>query len=101
MVLLGVTNSNKELTATRIDCGGSFRVKLSLTAEPDIVSNPTDIVLILDRSGSMAGSPLENLKIGAKTFIDIIDEAGEPIKVQVASRKSNSGRDYLVLTLIG
>lgn len=72
---MGVTNSNKELNVTRIDCGGSFKIKLSLTAEPDITSNPTDIVLILDRSRSMAGSPLANLKNGAKKFIDIIDEA--------------------------
>ena len=72
---MGVTNSNKELNKKEIDCGGSFRVKLSLTAEPDITSNPTDIVLILDRSRSMAGSPLANLKTGAKAFIDIIDEA--------------------------
>ena len=72
---MGVTNSNKEVSAVNIDCGGSFNVKLSLTAEPDIVSNPTDIVLILDRSRSMAGSPLANLKSGAKKFIDIIDEA--------------------------
>lgn len=52
-----------------------LQVRLSLTAEPDIVSNPTDIVLILDRSGSMTGSALANLKLGANTFIDIIDEA--------------------------
>ncbi len=72
---MGITNSNKELSQTRIDCGGSFKVRLSLTAAPDIVTNPTDIVLILDRSGSMAGSALTNLKNGAKAFIDIIDEA--------------------------
>lgn len=72
---MGVTNSNKELSAAQIDCGGSFKIKLSLTAAPDIAENPTDIVLILDRSGSMAGSPLANLKNGAKKFIDIIDEA--------------------------
>ena len=54
---------------------GSVKVTLSLTAEPNIASNPTDIVLILDRSRSMAGSPLANLKSGAKKFIDIIDEA--------------------------
>ncbi len=48
---------------------------LALTAAPDIVSNPTDIVLVLDRSGSMAGTPLASMKTGAKTFIDIIDEA--------------------------
>lgn len=74
-ITMGVTNSNKELSVDQIACGGSFKVKLSLTAEPNIVSHPTDIVLILDRSGSMAGSPLANLKNGAKKFIDIIDEA--------------------------
>ncbi len=56
---MGVTNSNKELSLSNIECGGSFKIKLSLTAAPDIVSHPTDIVLILDRSGSMAGSPLQ------------------------------------------
>lgn len=72
---MGITNSNKELSTTKINCDGSFQVKLFLAAEPDIVTNPTDIVLILDRSGSMSGSPLANLKNGAKKFIDIIDEA--------------------------
>lgn len=72
---MGVTNSNKELSTDKINCGGSFKVKLSLSAEPDIISNPTDIVLILDRSGSMSGSAIESLKKGAKKFIDIIDEA--------------------------
>ena len=72
---MGISNSNKELSTTRIDCGGSFKVILSLTAEPDIATNPTDIVLILDRSGSMVGNALANLKNGANKFIDIIDEA--------------------------
>lgn len=72
---MGITNSNKELSTRQIDCGDSFKVKLSLTAEPDITNNPTDIVLILDRSKSMSGSPLANLKNGAKKFIDIIDES--------------------------
>ncbi|MGN0586144.1 MAG: VWA domain-containing protein, partial [Oscillospiraceae bacterium] len=72
---MGISYSNKELSTDVISCGGSFKIKLSLSAEPDIVSNPTDIVLILDRSRSMAGSPLANLKNGAKKFIDIIDEA--------------------------
>ena len=62
---MGILSSNKELSAARIDCGGSFQVKLSLTAAPDILTNPTDIVLVLDRSGSMEGSALFNLKVGA------------------------------------
>lgn len=72
---MGVTNSNKELNVSEITCGGSFNIRLSLTAAPDITTNPTDIVLILDRSGSMQGAPLANLKNGANAFIDIIDEA--------------------------
>lgn len=72
---MGVTNSNKEISVSSIDCGGSFNIRLSLTAAPDITTNPTDIVLILDRSGSMEGSALANMKNGAKAFIDIIDEA--------------------------
>lgn len=72
---MGVTNSNKVINVSEITCDGSLRVTLTLTAAPDISSNPTDIVLVLDRSGSMAGAPLESMKLGAKTFIDIIDEA--------------------------
>ena len=55
---MGVTSSNKLVNADRISCDGSLKVTLALTAAPDIVENPTDIVLILDRSGSMAGAPL-------------------------------------------
>ena len=77
---MGVTNSNKVINTDRIPCDGALRVTLALTAAPDIVSNPTDIVLILDRSGSMTGSPLADMKLGAKTFIDIIDEATDSSK---------------------
>lgn len=77
---MGVTNSNKVISTERISCDGALRVTLALTAAPDIVSNPTDIVLILDRSGSMTGAPLAAMKLGAKTFIDLIDEATDSAK---------------------
>lgn len=77
---MGVTNSNKVISTDRIACDGALRVTLALTAAPDIVSNPTDIVLVLDRSGSMTGAPLADLKLGAKTFIDIIDESTDSSK---------------------
>ena len=64
---MGVTNSNKTASLTQINCDGTFDVTLALTATPDITTNPTDIVLVLDRSGSMEGSALANLKLGAKT----------------------------------
>ena len=72
---MGVTNSNKVADASAICCGDTFKMTLALTAAPDIVENPTDIVLVLDRSGSMSGAPLADMKVGAKTFIDIISES--------------------------
>ena len=77
---MGITNSNKVVNVDRINCDGSLRVTLALTAAPDIVSHPTDIVLVLDRSGSMAGAPLASMKEGAKTFIDIIEEATDGVQ---------------------
>lgn len=71
---MGIIHSSKYADAAQIDCSGTFHVTLSLTAEPDISANPTDIVLVLDRSGSMEGEPLVHLKLGADTFIDILDE---------------------------
>lgn len=71
---MGVTNTNKELSKESINCNESFNITLSLSAEPSIVTNPTDIVLILDRSRSMRDS-LDSLKLGANKFIDIIDES--------------------------
>ena len=68
------------ISTDRITCDGTLRVTLALTAAPDIVSNPTDIVMVLDRSGSMTGLPLADMKLGAKTFIDIIDEATDSSK---------------------
>ena len=72
---MGVANSNKVINMTQTGCDGSVRVTLALTAAPDILANPTDIALVLDRSGSMSGAPLASMKEGAKTFIDIISEA--------------------------
>ena len=72
---MGVISSNKTIDTNSISCEGSLRVTLALTAAPDISENPTDIVLVLDRSGSMTGTPLSDMKLGANTFIDIIDES--------------------------
>ena len=63
---MGIINPNIQIDVTRIGCDGTFNVTLALTAAPDITGNPTDIVLVLDRSVSMAGSALANLKNGAK-----------------------------------
>ena len=47
---MGITSSNKQIDRDRIDCDGMLKVTLALSASPDIASNPTDIVLVLERS---------------------------------------------------
>ena len=85
---MGVTHASKTPDTATIPCGGTFHVTLALTAEPDLVSKPIDVVLLLDRSGSMAGKPLESLKKAARTFVDILDEAtdGVPQRLQVIDK---------------
>ncbi len=72
---MGITNANKQINVDTIECDGELKVTIALSASPDITENPTDIVLVLDRSGSMVGSPLFNMKKGAKAFVEIISEA--------------------------
>ncbi len=71
----GTVTGTKTLSATDIQCNGSLQVTLTLDAETGLAGDPEDIVLVLDRSGSMTGAPLTALKAGAKSFVDIIDAA--------------------------
>lgn len=106
---MGVTNSNKLINVDRINCDGTFKVTLALTAAPNITENPTDIVLVLDRSGSMSGSPLANLKLGANKFIDIIDEStdgsqdgqiGSGSRIGIVSFADNATADTQLITSV-
>ena len=72
---MGIISATKTTDLEILNCEDLLKVTLGLVAAPDIASNPTDIVLTLDRSGSMMGSALENLKLGANEFIDIIEES--------------------------
>lgn len=83
---MGIISSNKSIGGiTAIPCHGTLDVTIGITAAPDITSNPTDIVLILDRSGSMEGQPLADMKTGVNTFIDIIAQATGGAPDQIGS----------------
>lgn len=107
--IMGITNSNKQISTSQIDCGGTLKITLALSAAPDIASNPTDIVLVLDRSGSMTGAPLANMKTGADTFIDIIDEAtdgsqdgtiGSGSRIGIVSFSDTAAADTQLITSV-
>lgn len=83
---MGIISSNKSIGGvSSINCQGSLNVTIGITAAPDITTNPTDIVLVLDRSGSMEGQPLADLKTGVNTFIDIISDATDGGPGQIGS----------------
>lgn len=106
---MGIISSSKSTGGvTEIPCQGAFHVTLGITAAPDIVSSPTDIVLILDRSGSMAGQPLADLKTGVNTFIDIIaaatggapDEIGAGSRIGIVSFAGTAAQDTGLITSV-
>ncbi|MCG8923584.1 VWA domain-containing protein [Lentzea sp. CC55] len=71
----GTVTGDKTVGTTDIQCGGTVPVTVTLNAETGIAGNPADIELVLDRSGSMQGQPIVDLKAAAKSFVDIIDQA--------------------------
>lgn len=86
---MGVTSTSKQINLERIDCDGTLQVTLALSASPDIVSNPTDIVLTLDRSDSHGGAPDA---IGSGSRIGIVSfnqaaTADTQLITSVAARK--------------
>ncbi len=66
---MAITHTDKTISEQKIGCDGTFDVTLSITAEPDGACGTADVALVLDRSGSMAGAPMDHLKAGAKEFI--------------------------------
>lgn len=74
---MGIISSNKETNVDYIKSGDSFKMRISLSAEPELPNSPAEVVLLLDKSQSMAGEALNNMKIGVKNFIDFLDEAAD------------------------
>ena len=73
---MGILNPIKEINKNKIKCNETFKLRIGLTGIPEISDNPADIMLILDRSGSMnASNKFNNMKIGSKEQIDIITTA--------------------------
>ncbi|MBA0125098.1 VWA domain-containing protein [Haloechinothrix sp. YIM 98757] len=71
----GTVTGDKSLGEDAIDCGGTVPVTVTLDGEDGIAGEPADSMLTLDRSGSMDGEPLSDLKSASKLFVDILDES--------------------------
>jgi uncharacterized protein YegL len=92
----GTVTGDKTLSETDILCDGSLQVTLTLDSQTGIAGNPGDIMLVLDRSGSMGslgGQPLADLKTAAGAFVDLIDNATDG---QLDGEISNGSRMGIV-----
>ena len=91
---MGIISSNKQVNVTQLSCDGT--------------AHPADIVLVLDRSGSMAGAPLASMKAGADAFIDIIAEAsggtggniGSGSRIAIVSFSDTATADTQLITSV-
>lgn len=87
----GTVTGDKTVDPADITCGGATLVTLTLSGQTGIAGDPEDIMLVLDRSGSMDGQPLTDLKTAANGFVDIIDEASDGVLNGVIANGSQIG----------
>lgn len=88
---MSIIYANKEINVNEINCGETAKVTLSLTAQPDFITSPADIVLLIDRSCSLAGVPFSLLKQSLYQFIEQIDEASDGTQNGIIGNGSRIG----------
>jgi Mg-chelatase subunit ChlD len=69
----GSVTGDVTVDAAEIACDGAVGVTVRLEGETGISGSPADVVLVLDRSGSMLGQRLTDLKTAANGLIDRLD----------------------------
>ena len=77
-----ILSVDKTIDRTEIARGGVFRVTLRVTAAPKSEAFPADIALVLDRSGSMRGAPMDALKAAARDFVDALAKGTDKVSGQ-------------------
>lgn len=62
---------DKSASPTTVDAGGVVEVTLTVRSDGLCTSNssPIDVMLVLDRSGSMSGTPMQDAQNAAKNFV--------------------------------
>lgn len=67
-----ITFYNKTANPDIVGYRGITNVNITISGNPNIVNNPTDIILTLDSSGSMSGQPLIDEKNAAIEFVNLL-----------------------------
>lgn len=90
-ILLSKTASKKDL-----EKGRSADVTLTVNANGFSTVDKTDVVLVLDRSSSMNGTPMENTKTAAKDLIELLitDKTKAKTRAAIVTYGSNLLTSY-------
>lgn len=76
---MSLSNPVETVSPQAIDCRGKARLCLGFHVETEILTSPSDMVLVLDRSGSMCGQPIQEMKLAARCLIRQVAQAsGDP-----------------------
>ncbi|MBS7645320.1 MAG: VWA domain-containing protein [Candidatus Bathyarchaeia archaeon] len=87
--------ASKTVTPSRVEKDGVVEVTISLRGAGGVIPTPVDVVLILDRSGSMLGSKIRDAKEAAKIFLDYMDEKDRAGLVYYNYRISSVNLTYM------
>ena len=84
---------DKQASPTTVDAGGIVDVMLRIQSVGDCnaVNSPADVILVIDRSGSMSGQPMVDAQNAALTFIQRMNLTADQIGV-VSFASAGDGR---------
>ena len=76
---MSVKNPQKTVSRVLLTPGEAAAVTLSFEACPEFLSSPADMVLVLDRSGSLSAASFAQMKAAAKDLVETVAKAsGSP-----------------------
>lgn len=88
---MSVFNGNKTIDKTVLNCGDKATVNISFDSKSELSARPADVILVLDKSGSMTGERLTEAKKGAINLINIMSKASGNIDGTKIDNKSRIG----------
>lgn len=87
--------ASKTVTPSQAEKDGTVEITITLKGAGGMVQTPVDVVLIIDRSGSMLGTKIRDAKEAAKIFLDYMDEEDRAGLVTYSSKISYVNLTYM------